>query len=153
MKNAGQIINSIQNKPQFSKLSYYKCIKTVQSMFTPPLQRMINFAYIKNNTLFFVFNHPSAKQEFDNNIQNIKSALNFHTPEECIECEKKLFDDIKAFVTHTPKKALVDVKKTQHLYKERATGDFKIDIKEKKLRELVISIQKIIKENKANNDS
>ena len=77
MKNVSQIITAIQNKPQFSKLSYYKCIKRIQSMFILPVQKMISFSYIKNETLFFVFNHPAGKQEFDNNIQSIKSALNF----------------------------------------------------------------------------
>jgi len=146
MKNASQIINSIQGRPQFSKLSYYKCIKTVQSMFTPPVQAMINFAYIKNKTLFFVFNHPVGKQEFDNNIQSIKSALNFHMPDECMESEKDLFDDIKAFVTHSPKKQNREVKIIKQVYKERASGNIEVDIKETKLRELVMSIQKIIKE-------
>ncbi len=146
MKNAGQIINSIQSKPQFSKLSYYKCIDIVQSMFTPPIQRMINFAYIKNKTLFFVFNHPVGKQEFDNSIHSIKSALNFYMPDECKECDSKLFDDIKAFVTHTPKKTLKTESKTiQHTYRERASGNVHVDIKDEKLNSLVKSIQEIIK--------
>lgn len=152
MKNASQIISSIQSKPQFSKLSYYKCIDIVQSMFTPPVQKMINFAYIKNKTLFFVFNHPVGKQEFDNNIQSIKSALNFHIPDECMECEERLFDDIKAFVTHTPKKPIQagEQKESRETYKERASGNIHVDIKDEKLNSLVRSIQKIIK---ANNDS
>lgn len=142
MKNASQIINSIQNKPQFSKLSRFSCIERIQSTFVPALQRMIKFAYIKNNTLFFVLNHPAGKQEFDNNIQNIKSALKFHTPEECSEI---LIQDIKAFVTHTPKKTPLQVKRVEIKYKERATGDVKIDIKDERLNSLVKSIQDIIK--------
>ena len=150
MKNAAQIINSIQSRPQFSKLSYYKCIKIVQSMFTAPVQKMINFAYIKNRTLFFVFNHPIGKQEFDNNIQSIKSALKFYMPQECKECEESLFDDIKAFVTHTPKKNIENFKEVKQVYKERSSGNFEINIDETKLRELVMSIQKIIKETNSN---
>lgn len=146
MKNAGQIINSLQSKPQFSKLSYYRCVNIVQSMFRPPVQKMINFAYIKNKTLFFVFNHPVGKQEFDNSIQSIKSALNFHMPDECKECEENLFDDIKAFVTHSPKKTIdVENKKIKHVYKERATGNLQVDIKDERLNSLVKSIQDIIK--------
>ncbi|WP_297443012.1 hypothetical protein [Sulfurimonas sp.] len=144
MKNASDIINSIQNKPQFSKLSYYKCISRIQAIFSPPLQKMIKFAYIKNDTLFFVLNHPGAKQEFDNNIQSIKSALKFHNPE---ECKENSILDIKAFVTHTPDKPKEEyIIQTQH-YKERANGNFSIAIKDEKLRELVQSIQKIIKDN------
>jgi len=142
MKDASAIINSIQNKPQFSKLSNYKCIKTIQSMFVLPVQKMVSFTYIKNKTLFFVFNHPVGKQEFDNNIQSIKSALNFHRPE---ECDEDLFTDIKAFVTHKPKKEQIIVKKEKLLYKERASGDIQINIKDEKLNTLVKSIQDIIK--------
>jgi len=143
MKNVNQILQNIQNKPQFSKLSRFACIKRIQSIFTPVLQKMIKFAYIRNDTLFFVLNHPGAKQEFDNNIQSIKSALNFHTPEECRET---LIKDIKAFVTHTPNKVYTFQTKEPVLYKERAKGDFEINIKDEKLNLLLQSIQKIIKE-------
>ncbi|MCX6052815.1 MAG: hypothetical protein NTZ60_09950 [Campylobacterales bacterium] len=142
MKNASQIINSIQNKPQFSKLSKYKCIKRIESVFIPALQKMIKFAYIKNDTLFFVLSHPAGKQEFDNNIQSIKSALKFHMPE---ECKETLINDIKAFVTHTPIKQASQVQKKEMKYPERATGNFSVNIDDEKLNTLVKSIQDIIK--------
>jgi hypothetical protein len=147
MKNASQIINSIQNKPQFSKLSKYKCIKRIESIFIPALQKMIKFSYIKNDTLFFVLSHPAGKQEFDNNIVNIKSALKFYKPEECSET---IINDIKAFVTHTPLKTVVTEQKTEQKYAERATGNFSVNIHDEKLNSLVKSIQEIIK---AKNDS
>ena len=142
MKNASQIINSIQSKPQFAKLSKYSCIKRIESMFIPALQKMIKFSYIKNNILFFVLSHPAGKQEFDNNIEHIKSALKFHTPKECSET---LINNIKAFVTHTPIKPLIVTKKIVQVYKERASGNFSINIRDEKLNSLVKSIQKIIK--------
>lgn len=142
MKNATQIITSIQNKPQFSKLSKFKCIKKIQSMFMPTFTRFVKFAYFQNNTLFFVLNHNAGKQEFDNNIHNIKSALNFHTPK---ECEDTIIEDIKAFVTHTPAKKETKQTRVIERYKERATGDLEINIKDEKLNTLVRSIQKIIK--------
>ncbi|MBU1659363.1 hypothetical protein KKG72_09970 [bacterium] len=147
MKNAGQIINSLQSKPQFSKLTKYKCINKIQSLFIPALQKMIKFAYVKNDILFFVLNHPAGKQEFDNSIQSIKSALKFYMPE---DCEETTFSDIKAFVTHTFIKVSVktDIKKAK--YPERASGNFAINIKDEKLNTLVRSIQDIIK---AKNDT
>jgi len=141
MKNASQIIKNIQNKPQFSKLSKYVCIKKIQSLFTPALQKMVKFAYIKNDTLFFVLNHPAGKQEFDNNIHSIKSALNFVQPEECSETDIK---DIKAFVTHKPNKKMQTTPHKELKYHERSSGDFSINIKDEKLHMLVRSIQKII---------
>ena len=152
MKNAAQIIDSIQSKPQFSRLFSHKCMQRVKSMFTPPVQKMINFTYIKNRTLFFVFNHPVGKQEFDNNIQSIKSALKFYMPPECVEEDEPLFNDIKAFVTHTPRKLHNETKETKQVYKERSSGDFEIPIQDEKLHALALSIQKIIKEMQ-NNDA
>ena len=66
------------------------------------------------------------------------------------ECAETLFTDIKAFVTHTPKKEHIQTKIQKLTYPERASGDISVDIKETKLRELMISIQKIIK---AKNDT
>lgn len=146
MKNASQILNSIQSKPQFSKLNRYKCIKKIESMFMPTFQRFVQFTYIKNETLFFVLNHNAGKQEFDNSIENIKKALNLYAP---AECEELVIKDIKAFITHSlgtkEEKPLQKVQK----YKERSSGDFTIDIKDTRLNSLVQSIQKIIKEKNA----
>lgn len=103
---------------------------------------MIKFAYIKNNILYFVLNHPAGKQEFDNNIQNIKSALKFFTPDECKEF---IIEDIKAFVTHTPRKEFKQNIVKKETYPERATGNFKVNIEDEKLNELVKSIKDIIK--------
>jgi hypothetical protein len=143
MKNASQIINSLQTKPQFSKLLEYACIKKVESLFTPALQNMMKFAYIKNNILFFVLTHPGAKQEFDNSIDTIKSALKFYMPS---ECSGIVLQDIKAFVTHTP---ITKRKTSSHAsephYVERAKGDFSIPFEDSKLCALAYSIQKIIK--------
>jgi len=146
MKNVSDILNSLQNKPQFSKLSHYKCISRIQSLFSPPLQRMVKFAYIKNNTLFFVLNHPGAKQEFDNNIQSIKSALKFYNPD---ECQADNIQDIKAFVTHTPTKVFTLEEIKVQRYPERSSGKFEINIHNQELKSLVESIQNIIKEKNA----
>jgi hypothetical protein len=143
MKNAAQILNSIQNKPQFSKLNKYKCIKKIESMFMPTFLRFVKFSYIKNDTLFFVLNHNAGKQEFDNSIQNIKKALNLYAPQ---ECEELAIKDIKAFITHTPSQDVeIAVQKVQK-YPERARGEFSIDIQDSRLNTLVQSIQQIIKE-------
>jgi len=145
MKSASDVIRSLQNRPQFSKLSHFKCINTIRSTFSRPLQKMIKFAYIKNGTLFFVLNHPGAKQEFDNNIQSIKSALKFVKPK---ECDALAITDIKAFVSHTllPKQGQTVAPKLPQTYPERAKGAFEITTEDEKLRSLLESIREIIKE-------
>ncbi len=147
MKNAHDIIVSLQNRPQFSKLSRFKCIDIVRLSFNAPLQRMIKFAYIKNNILFFVLDHPGAKQEFDNNIQSIKSALKFAKPEACRELN---IADIKAFVTHTPSrnKPPMQQKQTKQIYPERAEGNFEVTVCDETLKEIFTSIRTIIKGNR-----
>ena len=145
MKRASDILKSIQNKPQFAKLSSFGCIKIIQRSFSPPLQKMIKFAYIKNSILFFVLNHPGAKQEFDNSIQSIKSALKFVKPK---ECEDMQIDDIRAFVSHTPtpKKAILFNPDTIPYYQEKAKGEFEIVVHDEKLQEIFKTIQNIVKE-------
>jgi len=145
MKRASDIIKSIQNKPQFAKLSSFSCIETIKRSFSPPLQKMIKFAYIKNSVLFFVLNHPGAKQEFDNSIQSIKSALKFVRPKECQEIE---ISDIRAFVSHTPSapKTALFQPETIPYYHERAKGEFEISVKDEKLKKIFQSIQHIVKE-------
>lgn len=145
MKTANQIINFLQSKPQFSKLNRYRCIKKVESAFIPQLQKMVKFAYFKNDTLFFVLNHPAGKQEFDNSIENIKNALKFLNP---IECNGILIKDIKAFVTHSPKQENSNIEIIKQTYIERATGKVEVNIKDSKLNQLVKSIQEIISQRK-----
>lgn len=145
MKTANQIINFLQSKPQFSKLNRYRCIKKVESAFIPQLQKMVKFAYFKNDTLFFVLNHPAGKQEFDNSIENIKNALKFLNP---IECNGILIKDIKAFVTHSPKQENSNIQIIKQTYIERATGKVEVNIKDSKLNQLVKSIQEIISQRK-----
>jgi hypothetical protein len=144
MKKASDILNILQHKPQFSKLSSYGCIRKIESAFSKPLQKMIKFAYIKNNILFFVLNHPGAKQEFDNNIQSIKSALNIIKPKECQDIN---IEDIRAFVTHSPIKIVTFHAKKPPQYRERALGKFDTSIiKDPKLQAIAKEIKEIIKQ-------
>lgn len=146
MKNATQILDSLQNKPQFSKLNRYKCIKKIESMFMPTFLRFVKFSYIKNETLFFVLNHNAGKQEFDNSIQNIKKALNLYAPK---ECEELAIKDIKAFITHTQVQETQAPVQIVQRYPERSSGEFSINIQDSHLNTLVQSIQRIIKEKNA----
>ena len=105
---------------------------------------MIKFAHFKNDILFFVLNHPDTKQELDNNIQNIKSALNFVQPDECKEIS---VTDTRVFATNKPIKkiTLFENYSIREVYKERASGNIEVTIKDGKLNKLVKSIQDITK--------
>jgi hypothetical protein len=141
MKNSAQILSHLQHQPQFSKLSQYACIKSVQKLFPPHLQRMIRYGYIRNNTLFFVFAHPGAKQEFDIIAESIRRPLKEHPPASCRGCA---FDTIKGFVSHRPAAAPAVVKPQQLHYKERSAGRFTNHVSSEKLHAIIEKIRAII---------
>ena len=147
MKNASQIISSLQNKPQFSKLSKFHCIKKIQELFPIHLQKMIVYGYIKNNILNFVLSHPWAKQEFDIIIQSIKTPLKHYTPNECIDTS---FNDIRAYVSFKPYKddSLHVGSSTDMRFKERADAEFVNSVQDTRLYNVIEDIRKIIDDRK-----
>ena len=141
MKNSAQILSHLQHQPQFSKLSQYECIKSVQKLFPPHLQRMIRYGYVRNGVMFFVFTHPGAKQEFDIIAESIKAPLRAHMPSCCREIG---FNDIKAFVTYKPLAPQTSAEKPLERYKERALGNFSNPVSDEKLHAIIESIRGMI---------
>ena len=143
MKNANQILSSLQNKPQFSKLSKFRCIQKIQELFPTHLQNMILYGYFKNNFLNFVLSHPWAKQEFDIIIQSIKTPLKQMPPQACCDIE---IADIRAYVSFKPHKndALHEGCSSDARYKERAETNFINDVEDTKLHNIIENIRKII---------
>jgi len=142
MKNAHQILSSLKSTPEFSKLNTAECIQKLQTLFTPPLQRMIQYGYIKNSTLYFVLNHSGAKQEFDNTLASIKDALKLMSS----ECDGVEFENIKAYALFKPFAPLKPKTSPQLKYHELSHANFKNDLEDKELFESFERIRKIIKE-------
>ena len=112
----------------------------------PTVRRFVEFGYIKNETLFVVLNHGAGKQEFDNSIKMIKDVLKSVTIPECNEVR---FHDIKAFVTHKPRRRNKDiwVTDTVPMYEERSKGEFDTTlIEDPELRAVAEEIKEIIKQ-------
>lgn len=143
MKNASHILTSLRQKPQFSKLARFECIRRIEALFPPHLQRLIRYGYFHNGILYFVLSHPGAKQEFDNITASIKAPLKHYTPSECGETPPK---DIRAFVTHTPPAAAEDVptRETAPEFNERAKGNFENPAKNPALHRLIECIREHI---------
>jgi len=141
MKNAHQILSSLKNSPEFSKLNSVECIEKLQTLFTPPLQRMIQYGYIKNSTLFFVLNHSGAKQEFDNTLASIKDALKLMAS----DCEGVEFENIRAYVVHKSFEPFMPKISPQLQYHEFSKAEFKNSVEDKKLHESFERIREIIK--------
>lgn len=123
MKNASHILASLRQKPTFSKLARQECIHRIRGLFPPRLQQMIRYGYLREGILYFVLDHPGAKQEFDNIIATIKEPLRRYAPEECAEAAPK---DIRAFVKYAPRNTPQDAyaRHTVFTYRERALGRF-----------------------------
>jgi hypothetical protein len=145
MKNASHILASLRQKPSFSKLARFECIRRIEGLFPPHLQRLIRYGYFHNNILYFVLSHPGAKQEFDNIIASIKAPLKQYTPP---ECRNSAPEDIRAFVTHRPaisQKQEDGLKRdTEALYLERAEGRFENQTRHPELHRLIERIREHI---------
>ncbi|MEA3372549.1 MAG: hypothetical protein U9Q62_02545 [Campylobacterota bacterium] len=149
MKNSAQILSHLKHQPQFSKLAQHECIRSVQKLFPPHLQKMILYGYIRNGILFFVFNHPGAKQEFDLIIESIKTPLRAYPPK---TCQSDPFNDIKAFVTHKPLYKAAQKSKPELLYAERAEGTFTNPATDQRLHRLIEKIRQTIQSHHASTD-
>ena len=149
MKTVNQIISHIVSKPQFKKISQKRCFSKVVRLLPPNLQKAVLFTYTKNQTLFFVLNHPGYKMEFHykvNLIKNLLKQIKAIDPE-CANMQD--ITQIKAFVSNKPQKKEKVYKKLH--YKELSNANFKIYTKNKKLKKLFLEIQKVIKDAKTTN--
>lgn len=153
MKNASQIINILQHKPQFSKLSTSKCIHTLKSSLLPSIQHNIKHGYIHNKTLYFILTTRLNKLDTDNIIKNIKMILNspmILQSQKFTECLNIEIEDIKIYTDNKPKIQNKLFKTTAHLlhYKERTTDALELQVKDPQLQSLINETLKIIKSTK-----
>jgi hypothetical protein len=142
MKNSAQVLSHIVNQPHYKKLAQHRCIDTIRTLFPPHLQQMIQFAYLKHKVLYFVLNHPGAKQEFDIIIASIKTPLKLHPPQKCKELE---FEDLRAYVSHKPPvKETESRRESVPFYIERSNGTFENPTEDERLHNIIEKIRSSI---------
>lgn len=148
MKDAKNIISHLVQHPSMKKYEQMRCYDKLLSLLPKNFTHMVRFLYTKDETLFFVFNHPSAKMEFNYKRSLIKSLLSqilVHFP----ECECLHVKDIQCFVTNKPQtEEILESKNSDIFYKERAEGDFENSCDDSKLRTLFEEIRKAIQSQK-----
>ncbi len=148
MKDAKNIISHLVQHPSMKKYEQMRCYDKLLSLLPKNFTHMVRFLYTKDETLFFVFNHPSAKMEFNYKRSLIKSLLSqiiLHFP----ECECLHVKDIQCFVTNKPQtEEILESKNSDIFYKERAEGDFENSCDDSKLRTLFEEIRKAIQSQK-----
>jgi len=150
MKNASQIISSIQYKPQFKKILHYKCINKLMSTILPAIRKSVKYGYINKNIFYITITAALNKYDKDNIIKTIKMVLNSKMileSEQFSECSDLHIEDVIVYVDHKPraKTELYSTQTDKITYFERATGKIEINIQDPKLKELAQSIQEIIK--------
>lgn len=91
----------------------------------PTLLEALRYAKIKHNVLFFVFNHPALKQEFEYKKENVLNALRVAYKQSLREYKQEeiIFREIKAASVY--KKDKKQIKKQTMEFTERSKGEFK----------------------------
>jgi len=152
MKNASQIINIIQDKPQFKKILVHKCIEKLHSALLPQMQKRIKYSYLRNNVLIIVISATLNKYDKDNIINTIKMILNSPLLQESsqfIECNDTHIEEVEVRVDHRPQILYKPFTSDAHklTYHEQSSGEFQVNIKDERLNNILHDIQKIIKVN------
>ncbi len=148
MKDSKTIISHLKKHPSLKTLEQEECFDMLIKLLPNSLSNFIKFIYTKNNTLFFVLKHPSAKMEFNYKRNLIKDILNkienFHPNCKCINLK-----DIKAFVSNKKEPKIEAPKDATIFYEERSLGNFKNETNNEKLHEVFEKIRKEILKNNA----
>ena len=136
MKKINEILSHLKNNPEFSKINTFFLIKKFIEVLPLKLKKGVKFAYVKNQTLYFVLTHPVYKMEFEYNKADIKSLLkNFKIAN---------VEDIGFFITNVIEKK-EDPKEPIPFYIERSYGIFENRAKDEYIFKKFEKIREIIK--------
>ena len=136
MKKINEILSHLKNNPEFSKINTSFLIKKFIEVLPLKLKKGVKFAYVKNQTLYFVLTHPVYKMEFEYNKADIKSLLkNFKIAN---------VEDIGFFITNVIEKK-EDPKEPIPFYIERSYGIFENRAKDDYIFKKFEKIREIIK--------
>jgi hypothetical protein len=143
MKQAKYIISQITVQPSLKKLERIASYKKLLALLPLRYQNAVKFMYNKNDTLFFVLEHPSFKMEFNYKKTLIKGLL-----KELIKQDKSCScidaDELKFFVTNKVSPQVLQETNKECVYNERSLGKFKNRAKDEKLSMLFEEIRGLI---------
>ena len=145
MKDSKSIISHLIQHPSMKKYEQMRCYDQLLRLLPKSFTSMVRFVYTKNETLFFVLNHPCAKMEFNykrNLIKSLLKEIQAHFPEcTCLEIK-----DVQAFVTNQPaSEEEQPIQRHSHIvYEEQASGHFPVQCSDPTLLALFESIKETI---------
>jgi hypothetical protein len=124
MKSSREIIVHIKNNPSLTHLKKIESYKKLLSLLPKRLAGGVRFMYNKNETLFFVLEHPGLKMEFNYKMGLIKELLKelISKDPSCKNIDAK---EIKCFVTNKPPLKTPPCTPTGPFYTETSMGEFK----------------------------
>lgn len=146
MKDAKSIISHLVQHPSMEKYEQMRCFERLLGFLPKSFTAMVRFVYVKNETLFFVVEHPSAKMEFNYKQSLIKSLLSQilrHHP----ECSCLHVKDVQCFVTNKIQEKIPPENTSDIGYPETAQGIFENHCDDEKLHTLFENIKKTIQSN------
>ena len=136
MKKINEILSHLKNNPEFSKINTSFLIKKFIEILPLKLKKGVKFAYVKNQTLYFVLTHPVYKMEFEYNKADIKSLLKNY--------KIANVEDIGFFITNVIERK-EEPQKATPLYAERSYGIFENRAKNEQIFRKFEKIREIIK--------
>lgn len=136
MKKINEILSHLKNNPEFSKINTSFLIKKFIEVLPLKLKKGVKFAYVKNQTLYFVLTHPVYKMEFEYNKADIKSLLKNY--------KIANVEDIGFFITNVIERK-EEPQKATPLYTERSYGIFENRAKNEQIFRKFEKIREIIK--------
>ena len=145
MKTAKSIITHLKRHPRNIKVLEIACYEKVKSMLPLHLQSAILFIYKKNQTLYFVLNHPGMKMEFHYKHILIKTLLN-KLKDFDENCKDLDITEVKSFVSNKIPLNVVEEKKVQRYYREKSTGTFENKAENEEIKELFEEIKTMLME-------
>jgi hypothetical protein len=150
MKDSKSIISHLVQQPSMKKYEQMRCYDKLLSLLPKSFTSMIRFVYTKNETLFFVLNHPCAKMEFNykrNLIKSLLKELLAHFP----ECSCLQVKEVQSFVTNqkSEEDSLIVSANSEIFYAEQATGEFETLCDDPNLRSLFDAIKDTIAKNRS----
>jgi len=142
MKNVKSILNHIF--PKNSKLNEHRCFNKILSLFPKILKEHTLFCYKKDETLFFVIDHPGIKMEFNYNKNLINELLNI-AKNSILECKDIKIKNYKVYVSNKFIQKSEQKEKKMNFFYEKSSGKFKIFSQNEDIKKIFENIKKEIK--------
>jgi len=144
MKDITNIISHLKLNPNLKKLSSYECFNSLKSLLPKHFRDAIIFMYKKNETIFFVFNHPAVHMEFNYKLNSISTVLSQLKKYKNI-CQE--FQNVKAIVTNKriflESESLIE----EETYIEESNANFKNPYNDKEMYDILEKIRDNINKN------